>query len=223
MFWSKSPSVFGLVSIRQATSSSAFSRRSSTSTPPSLVGRDLDDLVAGHRHGRRVGAVGGVRGQHLACAARRGRRGRRASSSRPASSPCEPAERLQRDVRQARRSRSARRCRLHISSSAPWARFGSCAGCRRACPGSAATRSLSPRVVLHRARAERVEAGVEVEVAARDAVVVADDLGLGDLGQPRRLGAQQARRDQLVERRLGDAGAAAGRPRGGPRPSARRW
>ena len=38
MFSSKSPSVFGLVSIRLATSSVAFSRRSSTSTPPrSLV------------------------------------------------------------------------------------------------------------------------------------------------------------------------------------------
>ena len=60
MFASNSPSVFGLVSIRQATSSSAFARRSSTSTPPSLVGADLDDLVAGHRHRRRVGAVRGV-------------------------------------------------------------------------------------------------------------------------------------------------------------------
>ena len=41
-------------------------------------------------------------------------------------------------------------------------------------------------VVLHRAGAERVEAGVEVEVALGDAHVVAHDLGLGDLGQPRR-------------------------------------
>ena len=51
---------------------------------------------------------------------------------------------------------------------------------------------VEPRVVLHRAGAERVEAGVEVEVAAREPVVVADDLRLGDLGQARRLGAQQA-------------------------------
>jgi hypothetical protein len=35
MFLSKSPSVFGLVSMRQATVSSAFARRSSRSTPPS--------------------------------------------------------------------------------------------------------------------------------------------------------------------------------------------
>ena len=35
MFGSNSPSVLGLVSIRQATSESAFARRSSRSTPPS--------------------------------------------------------------------------------------------------------------------------------------------------------------------------------------------
>ena len=56
------------------------------------------------------------------------------------------------------------------------------------------------RVVLHRARAERVEAGVEVEVAARDAVVVAHDLRLGDLRQAGALGAQHPARDQLVQR-----------------------
>ena len=65
---------------------------------------------------------------------------------------------------------------------------------------------VEPRVVLHRARAERVGAGVEVEVAPRDPVVVADDLGLGDLGQVGGLLAQQVRRDQLVERALGDVG-----------------
>ena len=42
---------------------------------------------------------------------------------------------------------------------------------------------VEARVVLHRAGAERVEAGVEVEVAPREAVVVADDLRLGDLRQ----------------------------------------
>ena len=59
-------------------------------------------------------------------------------------------------------------------------------------------------VVLHRARAERIEARVEVEVALREPVVVADDLGLGDLRQPRRLGAAHARGQELVERALGD-------------------
>ena len=54
------------------------------------------------------------------------------------------------------------------------------------------------RVVLHRARAERVEAGVEVEVALREPVVVADDLRLGDLGQLRRLGAAEVLGQQVV-------------------------
>ena len=58
-------------------------------------------------------------------------------------------------------------------------------------------------VVLHRAGAERVEAGVEVEVALRQPVVVADDLGLGDLGELRRLGSAQLGRQQLVQRPLG--------------------
>ena len=71
------------------------------------------------------------------------------------------------------------------------------------------------RVVLHRARAERVEAGVEVEVALGQAVVVAHDLGLGHLGQARRLGASELGRQQLVERALGDV-----ERRGDERPAA---
>ena len=65
---------------------------------------------------------------------------------------------------------------------------------------------VDPRVVLHRAGAERVGPGVEVEVAAREAVVVADDLGLGDFGEVGGLGAEEVLRDQLFERWLGDAG-----------------
>ena len=89
-------------------------------------------------------------------------------------------------------------------------------------PGVAGQRRdplVEPRVVLHRAGAERVEARVEVEVAPREPVVVADDLRLGDLGQLGRLGAEEPLRDQLLERALGDvasagsvAGAAARRP-----------
>ena len=65
---------------------------------------------------------------------------------------------------------------------------------------------VHPRVVLHRARAERVGPGVEVEVAPRDPVVVADDLGLGDLGELGGLRAQEALGDQLGDRRLGNVG-----------------
>ena len=81
-------------------------------------------------------------------------------------------------------------------------------------PGKGGDPLVEARVVLHRAGAERVEAGVEVEVPAREAVVVADDLGLGDLGQARRLLAQQLRRDQVLERGLRDFGV--GQDRGPP-------
>src|SRR5205823_5389301 len=63
---------------------------------------------------------------------------------------------------------------------------------------------VQPRVVLHRARTERVKTRVEIEVAPRQPVVVADDLGLGNLGKRRRSLAQKVRRDQLVERSIGN-------------------
>src|SRR5205823_13062018 len=47
------------------------------------------------------------------------------------------------------------------------------------------------RVVLHRARAERVEAGVDSERARRQLAEMADDLGLGEPGQARRTLAPQ--------------------------------
>jgi len=62
------------------------------------------------------------------------------------------------------------------------------------------------RVVLHRARPERVEARVQVEVAPRDAVVVAHDLRLAHLRQGRGRAAQQMAGNQLLERALGHVG-----------------
>ena len=73
------------------------------------------------------------------------------------------------------------------------------------------------RVVLHRARAERVEAGVEVEVALREPVVVAHDLRLGDLGQLRRLGAAEAARAAARPAAARARRARARRTRAGPR------
>jgi len=67
-------------------------------------------------------------------------------------------------------------------------------------------------VVLHRARPERVEARVDPEVAVGERGEVADDLVLGDLGEPRRRFAQELRRNlrhgQVVRRHA--AGAAPG-------------
>src|SRR6202008_298965 len=52
-----------------------------------------------------------------------------------------------------------------------------------------------PRVVLHRARAERVEARVDAEVARRELGEVPDELELRHLGEPRSLLATEVRRD----------------------------
>ena len=143
-------------------------------------------------------------------------------SSRPASSPWEPAEGCRLTCGRPQISLSARSSD-HISSSAPWARRGSWAGCRRAWPGQRGDALVDPRVVLHRARAERVDPGVEVEVAAREAVVVADDLGLGDLGQRGGLASAAARLG--ISSSSGTSGTPGGGDRRGAaarRPSARR-
>ena len=62
--------------------------------------------------------------------------------SSPASSPCEPALGCSDRCGSPAISASAR-SRRHISSRAPWAYSSSWSGCRRACPGSAATRSFT--------------------------------------------------------------------------------
>ena len=71
---------------------------------------------------------------------------------------------------------------------------------------------VDARVVLHRAGAERVEARVDAEVAARELGEMAQHLGLGELGKPRR--------GLAGERRAGSrarAGRASARPgRAGP-------
>ena len=54
---------------------------------------------------------------------------------------------------------------------------------------------VDPRVVFHGAAAERIEPGVDPEVARRELGEVAQHLGLGELGQARRLGSAQLGRD----------------------------
>ena len=73
---------------------------------------------------------------------------------------------------------------------------------------------VDPRVVLHRAGAERVEARVDAEVARRELREVADELELRHLGQARRLGAAEllgelGRRRQALVAREGRRAAAA--------------
>ncbi len=160
MLGSNTPSVFGLVSIRHATSPSAFARRSSRSIPPCGVGRELDDLEAGHRHGRGIGPVGGVGRQHLAtvglAAAARDRRAsaaapraRRASRPRAAArraaarrSPrARPAAATSAPARPARGRGPAADAAARVRAARRRARAG--AGCASSCT-SRAGRSLSP-------------------------------------------------------------------------------
>ncbi len=161
-----------------------------------VVGPDLDDLVARHRHRRRVGAVRGVgredavavlaaglvvgaREQHagqLALGAGRGVQ----RDVRQAGDLCERALELPHQLQRA--LRAGRRL-------------------QRVQAGVARERGdalVQLRVVLHRARAERIEPLVEVEVLGRERRVVADDLGLGDLRELGRLRAAEALRQRVV-------------------------
>ena len=190
MFLSKTPSVFGLVSIRQATSSSRFAFRSSMSTPPCVVGADLDDLVAGHRHRRRVGPVRGVGREHLvalvAVGLVEGAREQHAGEL-----AVRAGARLQRHVREAGDLPQRALELVHQLQRALGAR-GRLGRVQAGVAGQRRHALVQLRVVLHRARAERIEAGVEVEVALGDPVEVPVDLRLGDLGQARRLRAAEA-------------------------------
>src|SRR5205823_9584206 len=62
-------------------------------------------------------------------------------------------------------------------------------------PGQRGEALVDARVVLHRARAERVEAGVDPEVACGELREVTEEIRLGDLGQARRLGPAELGRD----------------------------
>ena len=148
-----------------------------------LVGGDLDDLVAGHRDGRGVGSMGGVRSQdpvaRLAPVLVVG-----TGQQQPGQLTVRAGRGLQADVRQAADLRQRALQQPHQLEGP----LGALRRLQRVQPRVARQRGdalVQLRVVLHRARAERVEARVEVEVAARDAVVVAHDLRLADLRQRR--------------------------------------
>ena len=61
-----------------------------------------------------------------------------------------------------------------------------------------ARRLVDLGVVLHRARAQRIQGTVHVVVLERQLRVVPDHLVFGHFREPRRFGAQMSRRDQLV-------------------------
>ena len=157
--------------------------------PPSGLVASLTTLQAGHRDGRGVGAVGGVGredlGAGLAAILVVG-----AGEQDPGELAVRAGGGLQADVRQARDLAEGRLEVPHQLERALRA-FGVLQRVQARVAGQRGDALVQARVVLHRARAERVEAGVEVEVALGEAHVVAHDLRLGELRQPRRLGAAQ--------------------------------
>ena len=176
MFGSNSPSVLGLVSIRQATSRVGLGAQVLDVDAAVGVGGELDDLEARHRHGRRVGAVGGVGRQHLvARLAAILVVGARQQHARELA--VRAGGGLQRDVRQAGDLRERALQVPHQLERALRA-LGVLQRVQPRVAGQRGDALVQARVVLHRARAERVEAGVEVEVALGDADVVAHDLRL---------------------------------------------
>ncbi len=140
------------------------------------VGGDLHDLEAGHRDGRRVGAVGRVGGEHLVASLT----ARLVVGAREQHA-CELAVRagggLQADVRQARDLRE-RPFEVPHQLERALCVLGILQRVQAGVAGERRDALVQARVVLHRARAERVEAGVEIEVALGEAHVVAHDLGL---------------------------------------------
>ena len=140
------------------------------------VGGELDDLEARHRDGRRVRAVGGVGREHLvARLAAVLVVGARQQHARELAVRARGG--LQRDVRQAGDLRQRLLQVPHQLERALRA-LGVLQRVQARVAGQRGGALVQARVVLHRARAERVEARVEVEVALGDADVVAHDLRL---------------------------------------------
>ena len=155
--------------------------------------RDLHELVARHRDARRVRPVRGVRGhdrvalvalapvgevrphQHQAGELALRARGRLQGDRRQA---CDLAQDLLQLPHQLERALGAVVLLVRVEAREP---------------GQPGDELVDPRVVLHRAGAERVEARVDTEVPVGEVREVAHDLVLGELGQAWRLLARECR------------------------------
>ena len=177
---------------------------------------DLRELVAGHRHARRVRAVRGVGDDDRVALLALAAVGEvRAHQHQPGQLALRAGRRLQRDRVEAgdlgedllqpphQLERALRAVLLLVRVQVAEA-------------GQRDDALVDARVVLHRAGAERVEARVDPEVARRELGEVADELGLGELGQPRRLargaapsGTSTAGRPRSAAARAGAAARAA--------------
>ena len=178
-----------------------------------LVRVDLGELVAGHGHARGVRAVRRVGGDDRVAVRLAAIGEVRAHQHQPGELALAPRSRLQADGRQPgdlgedllqpphELERALRSVLLLVRVQV-------------AEPGQRDDPLVHARVVLHRAAAERVEAGVDPEVPVGERREVADELGLGDLGQAgrpaaaKRLGDLDAREVLVTRQRAGAASRA---------------
>ncbi len=169
------------------------------------VGLDPLELVAGHRHARGIRPVSRVRGDdRVALLAAVGEV--RAHEHEPGQLPLRARGRLQRDRRKTRDLREHLLKTPHQLERALRA-FVLLVRVEIAEPGKPGEPLVDARVVLHRAGAERVEAGVDAERPIGKRREVANELRLRDLGEPRRVGAPQRGR-QLRDGKIRARGAA---------------
>ena len=181
------------------------------------VGLDPLELVARHRHARRVRAVRRVGGDdRVALLAAVGEV--RAHEHQPGQLALRAGGRLERHGRESRDLGEDLLQPPHELERALRVLVLLRAGAGRGSPAAPASALVDARVVLHRAGAERVEARVDAEGAVGERGEVADDLGLGELREARRPRAGEASRGAPAR---GGRAAAAVR-RGGRPASARR-
>ena len=156
------------------------------------VGRDAYERVAGHRHARGIGAVRGVGHDHLvALLAAVGEV--RACQQEPEELPLGARSGLKRDRIEAG---DLGESSLEPPHELERALTGVDLLGRVQTPKSRQRGEplVDARVVLHRARPERIEARVDSERPRRELREVADELRLGQLGQARRRPAPQLAR-----------------------------
>src|SRR4029079_10774383 len=162
---------------------------------PARVGLDGRQLVAGHRHARRVGAVRGVGDDDLAALVALAPLGEVGAHQQEAGQLALRAGcGLERHAVEAR-DLSQRLLQLPAHAQGALGAGFVLMRVEVAEAGQRGESLVDPRVVLHRAGAERVEAGVDPEVARRELGEVAHQVRLGELGQARWLGAGELGRD----------------------------
>ena len=177
-------------------------------------GGDRDDLEAGHGRGRGVGAVSGVRDEHLAAMSVAARVERRAEGEDACELALRSRERGEAGAGQAADLLQVGLQGEHGLQASLDLRLG-LRGVREREAGCCCDGLVQLGVVLHRAAAEGVEVGVDGEVQLAEVREVADDLALGDLRQLQIVAEHRLLRHELRrhvgrgERDAGASGAAA--------------